>query len=292
MKTTLKRIHTEDGLELVGLLYEPELPTDKVLVHVHGMGGNFYENKFLDNLSATLTNNGIAFFAFNNRGCESFKDLTRISDGKRSFVRIGNAYEKFEDCLLDIKAAIDATSGWGFELVHLSGHSLGSPKTAYYLSETGDTRISSLLLLSPSDMVGLVQDQPARFESDNQKAQDLVRADKGKELLQNQIWDEYPISASSYLSLFKSGSAVDIFNFHDPSGKLEALNRIRQPLFAVMGRKDSSLIVPIEETMERLTKAASNSIKVETKILGDANHGYDGFEEQLAEAVLRWIQKI
>ena len=292
MKTTLKRIHTEDGLELVGLLYEPDISTKEILVHVHGMGGNFYENRFLDSVAEVFTREGIAFFAFNNRGCESFKDLTKISNGKKTLTRIGNAYEKFEDCLLDIKAAIDVVSKWGFESVHLSGHSLGSPKTAYYLSKTGDSRVSSLLLLSPSDMVGLVQDQPERFESDNQKAQALVKAGKGKELLGNQIWDEYPISASSYLSLFERGSAVDIFNFHNPSGKLEALGRIKQPIFVVMGRKDSALIVPIEETMKRIIEAASNSIKVETKILGDANHGYDGYEEQLAVTMLRWIQKI
>ena len=48
MKTSLHRITTSDGIELVGLLYEPEVATKKILVHVHGMAGNFYENKFLD----------------------------------------------------------------------------------------------------------------------------------------------------------------------------------------------------------------------------------------------------
>lgn len=292
MKTSLKRIYTEDGLELVGLLYEPDSATKKVLVHVHGMGGNFYENAFLDAIAKALTDSDIAFFAFNNRGCESFKDLTKVVNGKRTNVTIGNAYEKFEDCLLDIKSAIDAVTKWGFEKIHLSGHSLGTPKVAYYASQTKDERIASILLLSPSDMLGLVRDQAERFKANSEEAKNLVKLGKGRELLSWQVWDEYPISASSYLSLFSEGSAVDIFNFYNPSGTLEALSKITRPLFAVMGRKDSSLIVPIDETMQRITKATPKSLKVETKILGDANHGYDGYEEQLAEAILEWVEKI
>ena len=101
MKTSLHRIVTKDSIELVGLLYEPEVPTKKVLVHVHGMAGNFYENKFLDFMAKTLTAKGISFFAFNNRGCELMKDLTKTNNGTRQIVRIGDAYEIFEDCLLD-----------------------------------------------------------------------------------------------------------------------------------------------------------------------------------------------
>src|SRR3989344_2326231 len=91
MKTSFQRMVTQDGLELVGLLYEPEQSTSKILVHVHGMAGNFYENKFLDAIAETLTKNNIAFLTFNNRGCELMKDLTKIVDGKRTIVRIGNA---------------------------------------------------------------------------------------------------------------------------------------------------------------------------------------------------------
>src|SRR5579862_6619952 len=140
MKTTLKRIYASDGLELVGLLYEPDKATESILVHTHGMGGNFYENRFLDFIAETLTSNGIAFFTFNNRGCETFKDFSKIVENKKTFVRIGNAYEVFEECIWDIKAAIDAASGWGFKDVHLSGHSLGAPKVIYYMNETGDER--------------------------------------------------------------------------------------------------------------------------------------------------------
>jgi len=292
MKTSFKRIQTTDGLELVGLLYEPEVKTEKILVHVHGMQGNFYENRFLDAISEKLTSKGIAFFTFNNRGCEVIKDLTQTVDGKKKFTRIGNAYEKFEECILDIDAAVTSASTWGFSNIHLSGHSLGCPKVVYYLSETKDTRINSVLLLSPSDMVGLVKANPERYAMDIKEAHEMVAAGKGEEFMGRQVWDEYPISAASYLSLFAEDGKVALLNFHNHEDTLPALSNIEAAIFVTLGRKDDCLVVPIEETLERITKAAKKSRRVETKILGDANHGYIGDEQNLADAIYEWISSL
>ncbi len=291
MKISSRRIYTTDGLELFGLLYEPEIKTSSVVVHVHGMAGNFYENIFLDYLAKTLTDQGIAFFTFNNRGCESFKDLPRIMEGKRSYARMGNAYENFEDCILDISSAINMMAKEGFSKIQLSGHSLGCAKVSYYLAETADSRINSVLLLSPADMLGLVRVDEKRFEKDNEEAILLTKAGKGNELISHQVWDEYPLSAYTYLSLFGNASKAAIFNFYDPSDMLEVLARITQPMSTIMGRKDDALVVSIEETMSRIEKAAKSSSHVETKILGDANHSYTGDEQNLADEILRWVKK-
>lgn len=288
----LKRIITKDNLELVGLLYEPKEKTNKVLVHVHGMCGNFYENKFLDSIAETLTNNNVAFFVFNNRGCETFKDLVKVINGNKTYVRIGNAYEKFEESVFDIAAAIDFVSVSGFSEIHLSGHSLGSPKVAYYLKETKDNRVKSVLFLSPSDMLGLVRANSDKFKKSLEEAIQKVAAGKGDQLLSQLVWDEYPLSAETYLNLFADDSKAAVFNFYKPLDTLDVISKITQPLFAIMGKKDDALVVSIDETMERITKAANNSKKVETKILGDADHGYNGFENELADAIKQWIQRL
>ena len=290
MKTSFHRMVTRDTIELVGLLYEPEQTTEKILVHVHGMAGNFYENKFLDAIAETLTSNNIAFLTFNNRGCELMKDLTKIADGKRTIVRIGNAYEKFEDSLIDIRTAIDFASSKGFSNIHLSGHSLGAPKVAYYSAEANDERLSSVIFLSPSDMVGLIK-MDKNYEVDMSTAKQMVADGKGDGLLPNPaLWDESPLSAKSYISLGGEHSPVAIFNFHNPSDTLPLLSKITIPTYAIMGRKDDALVVSIDETMNRIKKAMLNSPKVETNILGDADHGYNGFEQDLAEALAYWIK--
>ncbi len=293
MKTTFHRIYTDDGIELHGLLHEPDQQTDTVLVHVHGMGGNFYENKFLDFLAKELTDSGIAFCVFNNRGCELIKDTYKIVEDKEpEMVRVGTAYEIFEESIFDISRFIQFVEDEGFRTVHLSGHSLGCPKTAYYISETQDTRISSLLLLSPSDMLGLVRSQPEQFKKLIAEAKNLVAEGKGREFLSEWVWGEYPTSAATYLSLFADGAKDAIFNFYDSEDKLEVLNNIKIPTYAVMGRKDDALVVSIEETFSRMQEALANSSKVKTEILGDANHGYRGHEQELAYAVTSWLKEI
>jgi pimeloyl-ACP methyl ester carboxylesterase len=289
MKTSLHRIITKDSIELVGLLYEPEEATNKVLVHVHGMAGNFYENKFLDAIAETLNQNGTAFFVFNNRGCELMKELTKIVDGKRTITKIGNAYETFEDSLIDIATAIDFVSSKNFSIIHLSGHSLGSPKVAYYSANGNDPRLASVIFLSPSDMVGLIK-MDKNFEKDIKMARSMVDEGRGNELLPHPVlWDGNPLSAKTYISLGGKESDVAIFNFHDATDTLPLLSKITIPTYAVMGRKDDALVVSIDETMARIEKALSQSPKVETHILGDADHGYNGFEQKLADALVSWI---
>ncbi len=290
MKTSLHRIYTEDGLELHGVLYAPDAGTKKVLVHVHGMGGNFYENKYPDALAKTLTDAGFAFCTFNNRGTEMIKETYRVAeDGSQEIVRVGTAYEKFADSVLDIDASFDFAQKQGFEEIHLSGHSLGAPKAAYYLAKRSDASIRSVLFLSPADMLGLVRADTKRFEQDIAEATQMASEGRGEDLLPRWVWGEYPISARTYLDLFADDSEAAIFNFYNPNDPLELLGKIRIPAFAVMGRKDDALVIPIEDTFNRLEQALTASPKVETRILGDADHGYRGDEQALADVVRAWL---
>jgi dienelactone hydrolase len=290
MKTSLHRIVTSDALELVGLLYEPDEKTARILVHVHGMAGNFYENKFIDAVAKTLTSNGTALFVFNNRGCELVKDLTKLVETERTIVKIGNAYEKFEDSLIDIKSAIDFVSSIGFSTMHLSGHSLGAPKVAYYSANSGDEKMASVIFLSPSDMVGLIK-ADKNYDRDIKMARQMVAEERGHELLPNTVlWDENFLSAQTYISLGGEESAVAIFNFHNPNDTLPLLAKITIPACAIMGKKDDALVVSIDETMARIKLALPKSPKVETVILADADHGFNGYEQALADALVNWIR--
>jgi len=291
MKISTQRIYTSDNLELFGLLYEPDMETKNILVHVHGMAGNFYENKFLDHLSVTLTNNGIAFFAFNNRGCEYIKDLYKVVGERRNTVRYGDTYEKFEDCLLDIKSAIDFAQKRGFASIHLSGHSLGGPKVAYYMSETQDQRVRSVIFLSPADMVGLAKGEND-YDVDIKIAREMIADGKGGDIMPKLIWDESFLTANTYMSLSDEHSKVAIFNLYDPADSLSVLSKISVPAITIMGKKDGALSVPIEQLMARVKSALSSSKLAETVVLGDANHQYDGYETQLAETVSGWIKRV
>lgn len=64
MNEKLVRIKSVDGIEMPGILYTPKDYTDGICIHVHGMNGNFYENRFVDVLADTYAENGYSFFNF------------------------------------------------------------------------------------------------------------------------------------------------------------------------------------------------------------------------------------
>ncbi|MFZ5365893.1 MAG: alpha/beta fold hydrolase [Patescibacteria group bacterium] len=292
MKTTFQRIYTEDNLELSGLLYEPDIPTKTAVAHVHGMAGNFYENKFVDFIAKTLTNNGIAFCPFNNRGAEYIEDVIVLQKDGYTTKWIGETREKFSDCVLDIKAHLDFLSQSGFETIHLQGHSLGCVKAIYYLSKTQDKRVASLIIISPPDMLGLVRtgEEKQKFSKFLEKAKQMVKEGKGNDLMPWMVWGEYPISANTYLDLFGDNSEAGVFNFYKPHDEFKMLSSIKVPIVALMGRKDDSFTASIEKTFELIKNKAKSSPRVETKIIGEALHSYRGHEQQLADAILDWVK--
>ena len=291
MKTSLHRIIAKDGLGLQGILYEPEQKTDTVLAHVHGMGGNFYENKFLDALAETLTDNGIAFCPFNNRGNGFITEFVKSVDDKKDYIRIGNSFEKFEDSLIDIDAHIGFLEEQGYKNIHLSGHSLGAPKVAYFSSQPDRRKLESVIFISPSDMLGLVREEKQRFEEDIKTAQEMISNGKGGEIMQKQVWDSYPISANTYIDLFGDKSLAAIFNFHNKDLGFDVLSKIKIPIFTSMGGKDDVLVIPIEDIMKIIKEETNSSSKVEHEIVGDAGHDYFGYEQDLANAILGWVKE-
>ncbi len=86
------------------------------------------------------------------------------------------------------------------------------------------------------------------------------------------------------------GISRQILHFYNPEDEFSVLSTISIPSITIMGKKDGALSIPVEQTMERIKKAMTNSKRVETVILGDANHQYDDYQQELADTVKTWIQ--
>src|SRR4051794_29844677 len=131
MRTTFLRAQTSDNLLLQGLLYEPEGPARAAVLHVHGMAGNFYENRFLDVFADVYTRAGLALLTVNPRGHDTIADFPLAGGGSR---RVGSAYERFADCALDLEAWATVLRERGFGRIIVQGHSLGASKVVHYLT--------------------------------------------------------------------------------------------------------------------------------------------------------------
>jgi esterase/lipase len=288
MNTQFLRITTEDKIILQGIIYRPDKLGSKAYLHIHGMSGNFYENRFLDVMAEELTKNGYAFMSINTRGHDVIADFP-ISGPKEEYKRIGDAYEIFEECLLDIKPAIDYLQQNGYTEIILCGHSLGAVKVAYYIAKTQDPRIKKLILMSPPDMIGLAEAES--YHKDLlQQAQKMISEGRGEELLPIEIWDDYRLSAKTYVNLNTRDYPVDVFNTYDKN-KPSILSEIRIPTFAFLGEKDDAAILPQREALETIKAKMINAPIFDIDIIEGAPHSYFGREEIMAKKIIEWLKK-
>lgn len=287
MNANFLRITTEDKLILQGILYLPDTKTQRAYLHIHGMGGNFYENRFLDIMAEELTHDGYSFMSINTRGHDIIADFP-VAGSEEKYKRVGNAYEKFGECLLDIKPAIDYLEKEGYSEIILCGHSLGAVKVVYYMAKTQDQRIKKLILMSPPDMVGLAEKE-SYHQGILEQAKKMILEGHGDELLPIKIWDWYHLSANTYVDLNSRDYPVDIFNTYDKS-RPSLLREVRILTLAFLGGRDDAAILPLKEALEIIKNKAVNAPRFDIDIVEDAPHSYFGKEKEMTKKITDWLK--
>lgn len=278
---------TADGLLFSGALAEAA-GKDVIIVHIHGMQGDFYEN--MEQYLIGYAEQGVSFLSGENRGSYVAKRFKTADGGGKV---IGGAYEVFEECVHDIKAWIDCAESLGYGEIWLSSHSLAPAKVAYYMHQTNDPRVKGIIFLSPADNLGLVKDPIGAADHIlcYPEATQLHEAGKGSQLLSHLLWGDKVLSADTYLNLFNDHSASNVFHYYDPSLDWGVIQSIKPPVIAFTGTKDDG-IEPVMEphaAMELLKKQLGNASHTKTLVLDGAEHSFEGFETQIIEQVVKFI---
>ncbi len=296
MKTTLHRVVTPDKLRLDGLLFEPKQKSRRAVLHIHGMAGNFYENEFVDAMAQQYTAAGYAFLTGNTRGHDLIADF-RIVGPKERYKRIGNSRERFEDCILDIKAWLKLLKRQGYTEIVLQGHSLGCSKVAYFLSKVAAPEVKALILASPSDMVGLgrVGKELKNYRRNSAIAKRMIAQGRGSEFLPKPVWGWYHLSARTYLNFTTEGGAIDVFSIlNHKRASFKVLKNLRLPIFAFFGggKAEEASILPKEQALKILKSKATAVLRFDYAVIGKASHCYIGYERALAGRVVRWLKSL
>ena len=257
---------TGDGLFLNGLLSDAINKNNRIIIHVHGMAGSIMAEDYFPAMHKLFPRNGVGFLAGENRGLGTITGFN--TDGERDMEIVGNAFERFEDCLIDIQAWVDYALGLGYSEIWLFGHSLGCSKIAYFLYKCKHDNITGIILLSPADMIGLTREpsEKENIEAILEEANNNMAIGKDKRLLENKLWGSEILSAGTALNFFRTNTNLAVFNFFDDSLGWKTVNLIDVPVFAISGTKDDG-IAPVMDpymAMDKLTKELLNSPKVKT----------------------------
>lgn len=286
MKQEFVRINSVDGVEQPGILYTPDEPTEKISIHVHGLNGNFYENKFLDTLAKAYTNNNYAFLTFNNRGSGFITELSTV-DGSAI---IGGSLERFKDCLLDIGGVVDWVKEKGYKSIILQGHSYGCNKVLYYYHHKKDESIKKIVLLAPCDIPSEVKMflGEEEFKIAKEESTRLVNEGREDELIDFPVMANKKIAAGTFYFDFLSGGENDFIKYSGGvDGKSKILNDVDIPALIIFGSKDVCVLTePIDIVKGYLENNISNA---KIHIIEDADHSYTNKYEELGEIISRDI---
>ncbi len=286
----LVRIEAEDGLELVGFYAAPDGATARrAVLHTHGLAGNFYENRFVTSIARAVVERGLAFLTYNNRG-HDYRSDNLVGHGAGTDSRLGGAsFDVFEESVLDIGGAAAFLTRRGHDEIVFEGHSLGTNRVVYYLSEVGDARSVGTVLISPPDIFGLrEQSAEGALAEAVDRSRRLVAKGESEILVDAGYVVQY--SAATVVSFYGDPARTDIFPFRlGDSGDYHRLASLDVPVLATFGTVDEAVTIPVEEAASLLRRHASSSRRVEVEAIDGANHVYCGFEDVLASNVAEFV---
>ena len=269
MRTELISIPTPTE-PLAGLYYEPDGgATAGAAIYFHGTTMNFYVGA-AQFLPPVLTRLGLAFLAFNRRGHDTLGT-------RNSRLAEGGAFETAGQAIEDNRIAAEWLARRGFSRPVVIGHSYGGMLGVRHVADHPDT--SALVLLS-AGRGGPRQDHAGgterifavdRFDELKARAEELVKAGRGKELIFLPGW-WYVISAESFLDR--------VANVPDT---IALAPKIQCPVLAIRGGKEDAHRYPAEE----FQRAAGGPCQVE--IVPDCDHFYNGCEDTVCNIVSSWL---
>ncbi len=283
------KVTTEDGYSHHGLLFEPELETETIVIHFHGSAGNYYYNDFYPYLAQLSNGLDIAFLSTNSRG----SDVYNVEFGTKY---TGAAIEIFEECLLDIDAWIEFAISKGYKNIILEGHSFGTNKIQYYaINGKHRSLVEALILLGFTDSYGGQFEYLTKIGKRNEdilkEAEELVKKGKPYQLLSdiNINWGELPQSAQSYLNFMSNDSALSNVLPLGQNKEFTNFKRIKIPILGVVGDTGECTVIPPKAAVDKLNK---ENEMAECYMIENCNHSYQGKEEELIKIVGKFLKRI
>ncbi|MGD2029453.1 MAG: alpha/beta fold hydrolase [Desulfobacterales bacterium] len=259
------RLTTADGITLTGVLRRPHAARNNAgVVMIHGYSGNFYSG-IMAFLPEALSDRGFATLALNMR------------DHDR-----GPKKNRFEDNRYDIAVAVDEMARLGYNPIFLLGHSMGTNRVLYYFATTGDSRIKGVILTGPPGNLFEWNISIFGMEAASRvlgQAQDLVAKGKGNQWM---LINLGPLGKA----LYTANHVVSLRGPKTVSDPYKNIRRVFKPILIVHGLADR-LANP--DVTDRLLKSAAPGIHVTVVKIPGANHGFSAHQQDLVNAVNKWL---
>jgi pimeloyl-ACP methyl ester carboxylesterase len=277
----LVKFSATDGVELPGLLYEPDRRTRRAALWLHGTGGaSIFESNRTNPIAREFTSRGIAYLPFNNRGA----GLVRWLRGTKRPTRGGMAYERIRDCMRDIDGAAKFLRSRGYRELYLIGHSTGANKIAVYDHYRRRNPFRKYVLLAGGDDTGMIYRKRTL-----QRARTMIKSKRGDELAPPTV-TSMMISWRSLFDMMNPDGDYNVFPFLEAERGIRLgrkphfryIHGIRKPSLYVYGEFDE-----YSPKWDILAKHIGPN--AEMVVMKDANHGFGGRDAELGTLIAEWL---
>lgn len=302
MLSELTQIKTKDGLWLEGLVFgstgSPQVNRQSkkgqaIAFWLSGLTGMLSDNPARVNaVAGELAKKKISFAVFNHRGfgnINSLKIKSRKFEGHRYF---GASFERFEDSVLDIEAIIHFCKKRGYKKIFLLGHSTGANKAAYYILKKHGRGLTGIAFLGPmSDIPGIKKDLGRKYKTTLGTAEKMVKRGRSDELLPLSMTNGMFYGAARFFSIAREGANEDTFPYYDAKRKFRWTEKVRLPVFVLIGSREQHADRPVPEIMEAFRKQIDPKY-FSGKIIKGANHSFRKKEKELGKNIADWISAV
>lgn len=292
MPVELVHVFAADGLKLDGALH---LPAEKVasavgidaLLVIHGTGSNFYGSRFLNYIASRANQWGAAALVVNTRGHDQITTaLVQREDGTTASRTIGSAYERVDDCRLDIAAWLKLLGERGYRRIGILGHSLGAVKTVYAATHDALPSVVALIAVSPPRLSHSHFAASARgpgFLQEHALAERHVAEGKPEALIEVRFPIPYVITAAGYLDKYGRDERYNLLKFID---------RLPVPTLFTFGSIEVQQGIAFQGFPEALEEKKASGANLSTVVIGRGDHHYTGVQDDLLNSIERWLKKL
>lgn len=259
---------------------------EPVIIHIHGFLGNFLEGsqRYLPPLLAEA-------------GYSSLSINTRMATFGLFF-----GYGIIDDTIPQIDTAIVYLKNMGYSRIILSGYSLGSSIVLRYASLRNDAAqfpsLKGIIALStPYSTADTIRNRWNRWGS-NPSYDEIYR--RVKETLKP---DPYTSTEDRTVIIYKArGDTLnpehtELYTYKtwwylagpeaESSRCYKQIRRVRIPILLIQGREDAELGPGEADDLARIAQESGN--RDVSAIYLDADHNFEGKEEELGEVIKNWL---
>lgn len=282
-------VPTKRGLVLRSVMYEAENSNnwaDTIMILMTGICSNIFNNLLLQTTGELLSKNGISYIV--GQAMDSFSVLHYSNTVTKTQELKGVALDDFDVINEDIESYIDFAKSLGYKNIILGGHSLGSNRIIYYLSNNPDHAVKQFIISGPVDFADMLNTMTTKEQF--KLAQQFVDENRGNEILPFLFGGFSPMSANTMINNWLNNKIYKNCPFLSNDGETDSLSKIKTEGMILIGEKDSCAGGNPYEFASKINNCMQSRDNNKIVIMDGAGHIFYNKHNEYAKTVLEFIK--